>query len=179
MSSMGVIKPRTAKKQDPMKKRIPRNPRYKDVEAVVDSGSSMTKYLKRLEEIRTNYKYKPNELFKRMKVTTFVQLIIQVSSVDGDMFFDDQSEFGDRPTTTDTELLSVNGDAAVQVDESGDAARQNGSEMTNGGSTARSTLHGYTVYILHSIHYTVHYSARVHSIHTTQYTLHSTLSRII
>ncbi|MEE6481742.1 hypothetical protein FKM82_012953 [Ascaphus truei] len=41
----------------------------------------MTKYLEKIEEIKRNYRYKKDELFKRIKVTTFAQLVIQVASV--------------------------------------------------------------------------------------------------
>ncbi|XP_067933943.1 centrosomal protein of 41 kDa A-like [Watersipora subatra] len=141
VSAMQVNRSKASKKEDPMKKRIPTNPRYRDVEAVVDSGSSMTRYLKRIEEIRTNYRYKPNELFKRMKVTTFVQLVIQVSTVDGDMFFDEQSEMGDRPDTTRTEQIQEDG---MDVDLPPTPHNPEHSNGDAGGdrSTARSTLHG-------------------------------------
>ncbi|XP_022099320.1 centrosomal protein of 41 kDa-like [Acanthaster planci] len=40
----------------------------------------MSKYMAKIEEIRKNYRYKKDEMFKRMKVTTFVQLILQVKA---------------------------------------------------------------------------------------------------
>ncbi|KAL6480612.1 hypothetical protein MHYP_G00116450 [Metynnis hypsauchen] len=64
-----------------LKKRIPQNPKYQHVKSRLDTGSSMTKYMERLEEIKKNYRYRKDELFKRLKVTTFAQLIIQVASV--------------------------------------------------------------------------------------------------
>uniref|UniRef100_A0A2K5DGU6 Centrosomal protein 41 n=1 Tax=Aotus nancymaae TaxID=37293 RepID=A0A2K5DGU6_AOTNA len=57
-------------------KRIPQNPRYQ-----LDTGNSITKYTEKLEEIKKNYRYKKDELFKRLKVTTFAQLVIQVASL--------------------------------------------------------------------------------------------------
>ncbi|KAB1276462.1 Centrosomal protein of 41 kDa [Camelus dromedarius] len=62
-------------------KRIPRNPRYQHVKSRLDTGNSMTKYIEKLEEIKRNYRYKKDELFKRLKVTTFAQLVIQVASL--------------------------------------------------------------------------------------------------
>ncbi|XP_076989715.1 centrosomal protein of 41 kDa isoform X4 [Tamandua tetradactyla] len=62
-------------------KRIPQNPRYQHVKSRLDTGNSMTKYTERLEEIKKNYRYKKDELFKRLKVTTFAQLVIQVASL--------------------------------------------------------------------------------------------------
>ncbi|XP_042326648.1 centrosomal protein of 41 kDa [Sceloporus undulatus] len=61
-------------------KRIPQNPKYQHVKTRLDTGSSMTKYTEKLEEIKRNYRYKKDELFKRVKVTTFAQLVIQVAS---------------------------------------------------------------------------------------------------
>nr|XP_003229180.1 PREDICTED: centrosomal protein of 41 kDa [Anolis carolinensis] len=62
-------------------KRIPQNPKYQHVKTRLDTGSSMTKYTEKLEEIKKNYRYKKDELFKRLKVTTFAQLVIQVASL--------------------------------------------------------------------------------------------------
>ncbi|XP_066505462.1 centrosomal protein of 41 kDa [Hoplias malabaricus] len=64
-----------------LKKRIPQNPKYQHVKSRLDTGCSMTKYMERLEEIKKNYRYRKDELFKRLKVTTFAQLVIQVASV--------------------------------------------------------------------------------------------------
>jgi centrosomal protein CEP41 len=68
--------------QDRLKMKIPDNPRYKHIKPVVDSGASMTKYLEHLEEIRKNYKFKKSEIFRRIKATTFAQLLLQVADVD-------------------------------------------------------------------------------------------------
>ncbi|KAI5947928.1 centrosomal protein of 41 kDa isoform X2 [Manis javanica] len=62
-------------------KKIPQNPRYQHVKSRLDTGNSMTKYIEKLEEIKKNYRYKKDELFKRLKVTTFAQLVIQVASL--------------------------------------------------------------------------------------------------
>ncbi|XP_055789411.1 centrosomal protein of 41 kDa isoform X1 [Salvelinus fontinalis] len=64
-----------------MKRRIPQNPKYQHVRTRLDTGCSLTKYVERLEEIKKNYRYRKDELFKRLKVTTFAQLVIQVASV--------------------------------------------------------------------------------------------------
>ncbi|XP_071806115.1 centrosomal protein of 41 kDa-like [Asterias amurensis] len=63
-----------------LNKKIPENPRYKDVKSTLDTGASMSKYMAKIEEIRKNYRYKKDEIFKRMKVTTFVQLVLQVQA---------------------------------------------------------------------------------------------------
>lgn len=79
MSSFSTAKP---KKMNPLDKVIKKNPRYANVETTLDTGSSMTKYLKKVEEIKSNYRYQQDEIFKRMKITTFVQLLLQVAEVD-------------------------------------------------------------------------------------------------
>ncbi|KAM9471242.1 centrosomal protein of 41 kDa-like [Clarias gariepinus] len=63
------------------KKRISSNPKYQHVKSKVDTGLSLTKYMERLEEIRRNYRYKKDEVFKRLKVSTFAQMVLQVASV--------------------------------------------------------------------------------------------------
>ncbi|KAE8296716.1 Centrosomal protein of 41 kDa [Larimichthys crocea] len=64
-----------------MKKRIPTNAKYEHVKTRLDTGCSLTKYMEKLEDIKKNYRYRKDEIFKRLKVTTFAQLILQVSSV--------------------------------------------------------------------------------------------------
>ncbi|XP_005950534.1 centrosomal protein of 41 kDa isoform X2 [Haplochromis burtoni] len=64
-----------------MKKKIPKNTKYEHVKTRLDTGCSLTKYMERLEEIKKNYRYRKDEIFKRLKVTTFAQLILQVASV--------------------------------------------------------------------------------------------------
>ncbi|XP_067915541.1 centrosomal protein of 41 kDa isoform X2 [Heterodontus francisci] len=53
--------------------------------------------MEKIEELRRNYRYKRDELFKRLKVTTFAQLVLQVASVNeqGDGMFEElQQEEG-------------------------------------------------------------------------------------
>ncbi|CAH8517546.1 unnamed protein product [Schistosoma turkestanicum] len=73
--------PMSRKAQDPLQKAIPRNPKYENIQPTIDTGSSLSKYLKKMEEIRENYKMKDNEIFKRIKIPTFVQLILQIAEV--------------------------------------------------------------------------------------------------
>ena len=75
MTSRGV------KKNDVFSKKIPTNPRYQDVKTRLDTGASASNYLKRIEEIKKNHRYRKDEIFKRMKVSTFAQLVLQVAEV--------------------------------------------------------------------------------------------------
>uniref|UniRef100_A0A8C3VC48 Centrosomal protein 41 n=1 Tax=Catharus ustulatus TaxID=91951 RepID=A0A8C3VC48_CATUS len=62
-------------------RRIPSNPKYQHVKTRLDTGNSLSKYMEKMEEIKRNYRYKKDELFKRLKVTTFAQLVLQVASL--------------------------------------------------------------------------------------------------
>ncbi|XP_053572357.1 centrosomal protein of 41 kDa [Bombina bombina] len=64
-----------------LKKKIHQNPKYQHIKTRLDTGNSMTKYLERIEEMKRNYRYKKDELFKRIKVATFAQLVLQVASL--------------------------------------------------------------------------------------------------
>ncbi|XP_075945751.1 centrosomal protein of 41 kDa [Anarhichas minor] len=64
-----------------MTKRTPKNVKFQHVKTRLDTGCSLSKYLEKLEEINKNYRYRKDEIFKRLKVTTFAQLVLQVASV--------------------------------------------------------------------------------------------------
>ena len=49
----------------------------------MDTGASFNKYLERVKEIKSNYKYKKGELFKRIKVTSLVGVMIEVAEMNG------------------------------------------------------------------------------------------------
>lgn len=128
-------------------KRIPQNPRYQHVKSRLDTGNSMTKYIEKLEEIKKNYRYRKDELFKRLKVTTFAQLVIQVASLS------DQSDQTLEVTAEEIQRLE-DSDSATPDPEAEAAARTNGTgspgeqppspvQFTNSvgaGDSSRSTL---------------------------------------
>ncbi|KAK9516239.1 hypothetical protein VZT92_024182 [Zoarces viviparus] len=64
-----------------MAKKIPKNRKFQHVKSRLDTGCSLSKYLEKLEEINKNYQYRKDEIFKRLKVSTFAQLVLQVASV--------------------------------------------------------------------------------------------------
>nr|XP_006823488.1 PREDICTED: centrosomal protein of 41 kDa-like [Saccoglossus kowalevskii] len=62
----------------------------------------------KLEDVRRNYRYRQNEIFKRMKITTFVQLVLQVNAIqkledDADSFMPD-SVRSEQETPTNSVL---------------------------------------------------------------------------
>uniref|UniRef100_A0A3Q2T4D6 Centrosomal protein 41 n=1 Tax=Fundulus heteroclitus TaxID=8078 RepID=A0A3Q2T4D6_FUNHE len=128
-----------------MKKRIPRNAKYDHVKTRLDTGSSKTKYMERLEEIRKNYRYKKGEIFKRLKVTTFAQLVLQVASVSDSS----QSEADDESPNTQQDGLSIISEAELEADsESVNGSplelplshREDAGDCKDSCQTARSTL---------------------------------------
>uniref|UniRef100_A0A5F9CX30 Centrosomal protein 41 n=1 Tax=Oryctolagus cuniculus TaxID=9986 RepID=A0A5F9CX30_RABIT len=112
-------------------KRIPQNPRYQHVKSRLD----------------TDYRYRKDELFKRLKVTTFAQLVIQVASLS------DQSDQTLEVTAEEIQRLE-DSDSATPDPEAEVAARTNGEgspgeqppspvQFTNSvgaGDSSRSTL---------------------------------------
>jgi len=88
--------------RDPLMQKIPSNPKYKEVRAKVDTGASMTKYLERVKEIKTNYKYKKGELFKRIKVTSLVGLMIEVAEMNASVTDDDAPSTTSLPSIADS-----------------------------------------------------------------------------
>lgn len=100
-----------AKKINPLDKVIKKNPKYEHIQSTLDTGSSITKYLKRIEEIKTNYRYQQDEIFKRMKITTFVQLLLQVAEVDS---VEKDSRMGDFESDR-SDMLSQNANSLAQM----------------------------------------------------------------
>uniref|UniRef100_A0A7N6A7N3 Rhodanese domain-containing protein n=1 Tax=Anabas testudineus TaxID=64144 RepID=A0A7N6A7N3_ANATE len=110
-----------------MKKRIPKNAKYQHVKTRLDTGCSLTKYLERLEDIKKNYRYRKDEIFKRLKVTTFAQLLIFHSLADGDVV-----------SNADLECLSERTNGSLQVSPLSD--RQDAGDTRENCYSARSTL---------------------------------------
>ncbi|NXO79450.1 CEP41 protein, partial [Sitta europaea] len=89
-------------------RRIPSNPKYQHIKTRLDTGSSLSKYMEKLEEIKRNYRYKKDELFKRLKVTTLAQLVLQVASLSTDTLEVTNEELHELQAP----LLSPDADAA-------------------------------------------------------------------
>ncbi|XP_058683490.1 centrosomal protein of 41 kDa-like isoform X1 [Poecile atricapillus] len=86
-------------------RRIPTNPKYQHIKTRLDTGNSLSKYMEKLEEIKRNYRYKKDELFKRLKVTTFAQLVLQVASLSNETLEVTKEELQELPDSAgdDTE----------------------------------------------------------------------------
>ncbi|XP_004086282.2 centrosomal protein of 41 kDa isoform X1 [Oryzias latipes] len=122
--------------QEYMKKKIPKNAKYDYVKTKLDTGCSMTKYMERLEEIRKNYRYRKDEIFKRIKLTTLAQLVLQVASVADS----NGSEIDDGSQDPEDSLFAgSDADLESHTDISPQASSPSG-ESNHSCHTARSTL---------------------------------------
>ncbi|XP_027016048.1 centrosomal protein of 41 kDa isoform X2 [Tachysurus fulvidraco] len=124
-----------------LKKRIPQNPKYQYVKSRLDTGFSLTKYMERLEEMKKNYRYKKDELFKRLKVTTFAQLVLQVASVSdlNESMMDEEPRLKDVSESGDGEGLSDRTESSPRPSPQPDKLT-NGREASDTAFSPRSTL---------------------------------------
>uniref|UniRef100_A0A3Q2HRP6 Centrosomal protein 41 n=1 Tax=Equus caballus TaxID=9796 RepID=A0A3Q2HRP6_HORSE len=125
-------------------RRIPQNPKYQHVKSRLDTGNSMTKYIEKLEEIKKNYRYKKDELFKRLKVTTFAQLVIQVASL-SDQTLEVTAEEIQRLEDNDSAASDPDAEIAVRTNGKGSPGEQSLSPVqfihsAGAGDSSRSTL---------------------------------------
>lgn len=123
-----------------LKRRIPKNAKYQHVKTRLDTGCSLTKYMERVEDMKRNYRYRNDEIFKRLKVTTFAQLILQVASVS-----ELNSSLNESESNTPEDALSVVSEAeleslTVQSNGSNSPLPSDRVEAGDAISTARSTL---------------------------------------
>lgn len=68
--------------QNLLQKKIVRNPRYANVESRLDTGASLSRHQRRVDDIQENFKIRPNEIFKRVKLSALAELILQVAEQD-------------------------------------------------------------------------------------------------
>ncbi|TRZ10995.1 hypothetical protein HGM15179_016109 [Zosterops borbonicus] len=122
-----------------LNRRIPSNPKYQHIKTRLDTGNSLSRYMEKLEEIKRNYRYRKDELFKRLKVTTFAQLVLQVASLSNDTL-----------EVTNEELHKLQGAADGAGDDAGGTNGKGSPEgspssvlflnNSGGGESHRSTL---------------------------------------
>ena len=62
-----------------LQRKIIRNPKYENITSKLDTGASMTKYLRKVEDLQNNFKIRPNEIFKRIKLSSFCELMIETA----------------------------------------------------------------------------------------------------
>jgi len=66
----------------PMNKKIVPNPRYSKVENVVDTGNNLRKELERLEEVHQLYKFRNDEVFRRVNINNLVRLVVEQTKLE-------------------------------------------------------------------------------------------------
>lgn len=133
-----------------LEKKVPKNPKYEHVAATVDTGASVSRYTQKIEEMRKNYKYKKDEIFKRMKVSTLVQLILQVaeavsleqernsiSTAGGESVMSDETI-----TPGDDNDTSLEGEGVPALNLEDDDARPDSTARNTSRSTLESLIHG-------------------------------------
>ncbi|XP_012663821.1 centrosomal protein of 41 kDa-like isoform X2 [Otolemur garnettii] len=109
-------------------KRIPQNPRYQHVKSRLD----------------TDYRYKKDEPFKRLKVTTFAQLVIQVASL-SDQTLEVTAEEIQRLEDDDSATSAPDAEITAGTNRKGSLGEQSPSPVqfinnTGAGDSSRSTL---------------------------------------
>ncbi len=60
----------------------PPNPRYADVRPAVDTGDNLRRRLERLEEVRRYYRFRTDEIFRRVNVTALLTLMLEQAKLE-------------------------------------------------------------------------------------------------
>jgi len=69
-------------KMNPLDKRIKPNPKYNKVEPTINTGNNLRKELERLEEVQLFYKFRNDEIFRRINVNNLVRLLVEVMKLE-------------------------------------------------------------------------------------------------
>uniref|UniRef100_A0A8D1YW73 Rhodanese domain-containing protein n=1 Tax=Sus scrofa TaxID=9823 RepID=A0A8D1YW73_PIG len=109
-------------------KRIPQNPKYQHIKSRLD----------------TDYRYKKDELFKRLKVTTFAQLVIQVATL-SDQTLEVTAEEIQRLEDNDSATSDPDAEITTRTNGKGSPGEQSPSPVqfinsAGAGDSSRSTL---------------------------------------
>eukprot|EP00092_Neocalanus_flemingeri_P032393 GFUD01035222.1.p1 GENE.GFUD01035222.1~~GFUD01035222.1.p1 ORF type:complete len:365 (-),score=132.12 GFUD01035222.1:143-1237(-) len=79
---MEVRRMRPKPKISQMDKKIVPNPKYSKVETVVDTGNNLRKELERLEEVHQLYKFRNDEVFRRVNINNLVRLLVEQTKLE-------------------------------------------------------------------------------------------------
>lgn len=63
-----------------LNKKVPENPKYRHVKPAIDTGNNVRKQIDELKEKQKNCQHKKNEVFKRIKFSTFIKLTLAVAT---------------------------------------------------------------------------------------------------
>ena len=130
---MDVRRMRPKPKTSPLDKKIVKNPRYKNVENVVDTGNNLRKELEKLEEVHQYYKFRNDEVFRRVNINNLVRLLIEQTkleyqlnpparehNVEAELLFENKSEFNDSVADEldfDMNDLNIEAEAGEDVND--------------------------------------------------------------
>jgi len=95
-----------------MEKKIVPNPRYSKVENVVDTGNNLRKELERLEEVHQFYKFRNDEVFRRVNINNLVRLLVEQTKLEYQLFPDQQK------ISIEQQLNDLNEDATSDFNDS-------------------------------------------------------------
>ena len=95
-----------------MEKKIVPNPRYSKVENVVDTGNNLRKELERLEEVHQFYKFRNDEVFRRVNINNLVRLFVEQTKLEYQLCPDQQK------LSLEQQLNGMNEDAASEFNDS-------------------------------------------------------------
>lgn len=98
------MKPKQKPKVD-MNRRIKPNPKYQNVQPVTDTGNNTRKQLEKMEELRQFYKFRPDEIFRRVTVSSLVGLMLEVSKLE---YQEEDEAASSRKTSTIDDFESHN-----------------------------------------------------------------------
>jgi len=118
-----------------MSKKWPVNPKYQNIKPVVDSGSNVRKYLENIEELHRNFKFSKDEIFRRIKLDTFIRLLMEV--------WTQKLKKGIESYAEEQELKAAS-EASLELSDSSTDSLAMGDTLKrpNRATTSRSTLNG-------------------------------------
>ncbi|XP_027053802.1 centrosomal protein of 41 kDa B-like [Pocillopora verrucosa] len=132
-----------------LEKKIHKNPKYDHIGATVDTGASISRYEQKIEEMRKNYKYRKDEIFKRMKVSTLAQLILQVAEAvsleqerNSISTAGGESVMSDETITAEDKETPREGEGIPPLNLEDDEARPDSTARSSARSTLQSLIHG-------------------------------------
>lgn len=123
------MKPKSKPKVLPMDRKINPNPKYANVKPVTDTGNNTRKQLEKMEELRQYYRFRPDEVFRRITVSSLTGLMIEVSKLE---YQEEDESASVRKTSTISDLEShIELNSVASEHEEGQDQEGNHSDVDN------------------------------------------------
>jgi len=100
-------------KTSALDKRIKPNPKYDKVSNVVNTGNNLRKELEKLEEVQQLYKFRNDEVFRRININNLVRLLIEVTKLEYQLEADQDSVQAEDSVSV---VNNVHEDADLDID---------------------------------------------------------------